>query len=59
MEEGRIISQGEFTDRATRPVFEDEQGQYVYGDDGVPVRKVWLLADEPTVWRGSNTAAAQ
>lgn len=37
-----------FTDGIERPVYEDDQGQYVL-DEGERVYGVWLLADEPLV----------
>jgi hypothetical protein len=53
---GRLIGQRQFTDGATRPVYEDERGQYVL-DDGEWIDGIWLVpiedaADVPLVVRG-------
>lgn len=38
----------EFVDGQTRPVFlDDDDRQYVLGDDGEPVYGVWISLDEP------------
>jgi hypothetical protein len=37
-----------FTDGITRPVYEDEHGQFVL-EDGERIDGIWLVADEPAV----------
>jgi hypothetical protein len=49
-EDARIVGQREFTDRATRPVFQDDKGRFVLDDNGMPIRGIWILPDEPIFW---------
>jgi hypothetical protein len=54
----RVIGQRQFTDGATRPVYADEQGQYVV-DDGERIDGVWRVpegdeADLPVIVRRDN-----
>jgi hypothetical protein len=43
----RTIGERLFVDGITRPVYEDDRGQYVLDDDRQRVDGVWFLADEP------------
>jgi len=36
----------QFADSKTRPVFEDERGQYVMADDSEPIYGVWYIPPE-------------
>jgi len=42
----RVIGYRLFIDGVMRPVFEDQDGQYVVGDYGEIVYGVWLLPSE-------------
>jgi hypothetical protein len=41
MDERRIIGQRQMTNGVFRPVFQDDEGQYVLDAEGVPVDGVW------------------
>jgi hypothetical protein len=41
----RTIGQRLFTDGATRPVYEDERGQFIE-EDGERIDGVWLVSEE-------------
>ena len=43
----RQIGERLFVDGVTRPVFEDQDGQYVVGDYGEIVNGIWLVPGEP------------
>jgi hypothetical protein len=56
---GHKIGERLFLDGVTRPVFEDQDGQYVLGDYGEVVYGVWLVpseqeADTPLVLSGED-----
>jgi hypothetical protein len=38
-----------FTDGVARPVYEEDDRQYVIDDGGERVYGVWILADEPVI----------
>jgi hypothetical protein len=40
----RVIGQRQFTDGVTRPVYEDERGQYIV-EDGERIDGVWLTPE--------------
>lgn len=44
--EDLIIGRRLFTDGTTRPVYQDEGGQYVLDDHGEKVYGVWILTEE-------------
>lgn len=49
----KLVGYREFTDGPRRPIWEDEQGQYVEDEDGCKIRGVYFIppdeADVPLV----------
>lgn len=41
-----IIGERDFVDGVRRPVYRDDQGQYVFGDNGEKLRGWWLKLTE-------------